>query len=197
MVSNTFSKKLFAVTIAAVAMLTLMVSPAFASEPVGAQVAITGGTLSGGDIGFTNFAPITLDGTAKTATATWTIANLVDARGTGAGWNMSLTLTQFKEYAAAAYVESGAALATSSVKVTTMPLVSAEDLTSSSAADIAVVAAETALDTATPVKLFTSDTDEGMGSFAASDMTVTLYVPANARAHTYKTDATVALVTGP
>jgi len=197
MVSNNFLKKLFAVTIATVTMLTLMVSPAFATEPEGAQVAITGGTLSGGDIGFTNFAAIQLDGTAKTATATWTISNVIDARGSGAGWNMSLTLTQFKEYAAAAYVESGATLATSSVKVTTAPEVTVVDVTSSSASDIAVVTSTTALDTATPVKLLTSDLNEGMGSFAVSDMTVTLSVPANARAHTYKTDATVALVTGP
>ena len=197
MVSNNFGKKLVALTFAAVMMLTLTVSPAFATEPEGAQVAITGGTLSGGDIGFDNYAAIQLDGTAKTAAATWTISNIVDARGTGAGWNLSLTLTQFKEYSGSAYVQDGVTLAASSVKVTTAPVVTVVDVTSSSASDIAVVSPATALDTGTPVKLLTSDLTEGMGSFAASDITATLSVPANARAKTYKTDATVSLVTGP
>jgi len=197
MANNTFAKKLVSLMIATVVMLSLMVVPAFATAAGDSQVSITGGNLSGGVIGFGNFSGISLDGTAKTATATWTIGNVIDARGTGAGWSVSLTLTQFKEWLTDAYVADGDTLATSSVRATTIPGVTAVDESSSAAADINVVAAETALDTATSVKLLTSDVNEGMGGFAVSDLTVTLYVPANTYAHTYKTDATVALSVGP
>ena len=191
-------KKLVAVLVAAVAILTLMVAPAFATEPDGtAQVAITGGTLSGGVIGFADFASIELDGMAKTSDATWTIGNVVDARGTGAGWSVSLTLAQLKEWDIDDYVTGGAALDTSSVTVKTAPAIEALDSSSSDAAAIAVVATDIALDTGLGVKLVTSDLSEGMGSYSVSNMTVTLHVPAKALAHTYKTDATVALTVGP
>ena len=198
MLNKLFAKRLVAVMVAAIAMLTLTVAPAFATEPDGSsQVAIVGGTLSGGVIGFTDFTSIDLDGTAKTSTAIWTIGNVVDARGTGAGWNVSLTLTQLKEWAADDYVVSGVALDTSSITVTTVPAMDEADATSADAAAIAVVAADTALDTGSGVKLLTSDVGEGMGSYTVSNMTVTLHVPAKALAHTYKTDATVALTVGP
>ena len=192
----TFSKKLFAVLVAAIAMISMTVAPAFASEH-SAQVAITGGTLTGGDIGLTNFTAIELDGSAKTSTATWTIGNITDATGTGAGWNVSLKLAPFKEWLTDAYVTDGVILAEESVKVTTLPSITAVDETSSSALDIAIVGANTALDTATGAKLLTSDTGEGMGKYSVTGMTVTLSVPASVRAHTYKTDATVALTVGP
>jgi len=83
------------------------------------------------------------------------------------------------------------------VTVTTAPSLTEVDETSSLASDITVIAVETALDTMAPVKLLISDSDEGMGSYTVTDMTVTLNLPASVHAGTYKTDATVALVTGP
>ena len=198
MLNKLFAKRLVAVMVAAIAMLTLTVAPAFATEPDGSsQVAIVGGTLSGGVIGFTDFTSIDLDGTAKTSTAIWTIGNVVDARGTGAGWSVSLTLAQLKEWDIDDYVTDGAVLDTSSVTVKTAPAIEALDSSSSDAAAIAVVATDIALDTGLGVKLVTSDLSEGMGSYSVSNMTVTLHVPAKALAHTYKTNATVALSVGP
>src|SRR5689334_4909338 len=116
--------------VAAVGMLALGGAlPAFAAADTG--VTISGDTLSGGGVTFANFSGITLDGTERAATATWSIANVVDPRGTGAGWNVSLTLTQLAEYASGNYVVSGKTLATSSIKVTTAPVVSQVDTTSS------------------------------------------------------------------
>lgn len=191
------SKKIIMLAVAMVATLSLLATSALATAPEGAQVAITGGSFAGGDINFANFTAVVLDGTKKAATATWTIDNVVDARGTGAGWNTTIQLTQFKEWLDEAYVVDGRSLATGSVTVTTAPTVTAADDTSSAAADIAAVTVETALDTLAPVKVLMSDTDEGMGSYAVTDMSVSLNIPANVHAATYKTDATVALVTGP
>jgi hypothetical protein len=189
--------KIVTLVVAMVATLSLFVTSALATETASSQVAITGGSLTGGDIHFTNFSAIELDGTKKSATATWTIANIVDARGTGTGWNTTLQLTQFKEWAADAYVTDGQVLAMDSVTVTTVPSLTDADDTSSLPSDIAIVTLGTPLDTLVPVKLLMSDINEGMGSYAVTDMTVTLNVPANVHAAAYKTDATVALVTGP
>jgi hypothetical protein len=168
--------------------------------PVGATadtgVTITGGTLSGGGLTFNNtgaFTGVTLNGSQQTTTETLSIANITDARGTGAGWNDSLTLTQLKQYSAGAYVVGGYTLPTSSIKVTTAPVVSLVDSTSSAASTITPVATNTALDTGSAVKLLDAAANGGMGSYSFSNITMTLTIPANAYAATYKTDATVSL----
>ena len=51
-----------------------------------------------GGITFATFTGITLDGTQKTSTADWAIADVVDPRETGDGWTVVLMLTQLKEY---------------------------------------------------------------------------------------------------
>jgi len=82
-----------------------------------------------GGITFAAFTGITLDGTQKTSTADWAIADVVDPRETGDGWKVVLMLTQLKEYntETSEYVAEGNALATSSVKVTAVPVVSDAD----------------------------------------------------------------------
>jgi len=178
----------------AAALLTLGTSlSAFAAADTGAT--ISGGTLSGGGLGFATFGAITLNGAQQTSTAAFTLANVTDARGTGAGWNVSLTLTPLAEYntGTSAYVTGGKTLAASSIKVTTAPVVSLVDSTSSPATTITPVATTTALDTGSAVKLLDAAANGGMGSYAFSNMTSTLTVPANAFAKTYKSDATVSL----
>lgn len=171
--------------------------PAFAAGETG--VTVTGAGLSGGGMGFNGFSAITLDGTQRTATATFSIANLVDPRGTGAGWNHSLTLTTLKEYdtVGSAYVVSGKELAASSMRVTTASIITLADATSSAANTVTPIPTTTALDTVSPVKLVSAAVAGGMGSYAVSDLTATLTVPASAYAKTYKTDATVSLNTAP
>ena len=178
----------------ATALLTLGMSlSAFAAADTGAT--ITGGTLSGGVLGFASFGAITLNGQQQTSTAAFTLTNVSDATGTGAGWNVSLTLTPLAEYntTTLAYVTGGKVLTGSSIKVTTAPVVSLVDSTSSAASTITPVAATTALDTNSAVKLLSAAANGGMGSYAFSNMTSTLTVPANAYANTYKSDATVSL----
>jgi hypothetical protein len=171
--------------------------PAFAAADTGAV--ITGGTLSGGGLGFASFGAITLNGAQQTSTAPFTLANVTDARGTGAGWNVSLSLTPLAEYntGTSAYVTSGKTLAASSIKVTTAPVVSLVDSTSSPANTITPVATTTALDTGSAVKLLSAAAAGGMGTYSFSTMTSTLTVPANAYAKTYKSDATVSLNVAP
>lgn len=158
---------------------------------------VSGGQLTGGGV---TFAPLsaTLNGSKVTASANWTIGDVSDARGTGAGWNVSMSLTQFKEVdGAGAYVTGGKSLATSSLKVLTVPTIAKKDSTSSETTTITPVALNTPLDTGSVVKLLSADADGGMGSYEFGNLGVTLTIPANAYAKTYKTEATVTLNEAP
>ena len=189
-------KKLLFV-VSAVTMLSMITVTAFAAEDTG--VTINGDTLSGGAITFADFGAVTLNGQQQTTTSTWNIGDIIDSRGTGAGWNLSLTLTQLKEYdtLGSAYVTDGYTIPTGSVAVSTVPTVALADGTSSPADTITAVVSSTQLDTGSPIKLLSAALDGGMGSYEIGDLTAQLTLRADAYAATYKTDATVALVTGP
>lgn len=171
------------------------VGPALAADK--SEVTVSSGGLTGGVITFADLGAVTLDGTQQTTPTTWSFTDIVDARGTGAGWNQTLTLTQLKEYAAGLYVVSGKQLATSSLKVTTAPVVSLADASSSPVNTVTPVTNTTALDSGSPVKLTSAALDGGMGSYALTAITATLTIPASAFAKNYRTDATVSLNTGP
>jgi len=175
--------------------------PAFASGPT--SVAISGTPVSGGALTPSNFTPITLDGiNAKTATANWSIGNVTDASGTGAGWNVSLSMTRLAQYdatlnaGAGGYTTGGHLLATSSIQATTPATVTLVG-SGSAATTVTPVAANTALDTGNAVKLLSAALNGGMGSYSFSALTATLTVPAATYAATYRSDATVSLNSTP
>ncbi len=158
--------------------------------PSFADVTITGATQSGGGLTYGLFTGVTLNGTAQTSTGTFTFQNIIDPRGTGAGWNISMTLTPFSEWSTT-YVGGGKAFATSSLQVTTASVVSWVDVTSSPTSTVTPAPVTTVLDAGAPVKLVSAAVGGGMGSYSLSMMTATLNVPANAYARQYKSDATV------
>ena len=163
------------------------------------RTAWAAGSLTGGTLTFSDFAASPLTGTQHMTSATWSIANIADTRGTGAGWNLSLTLTPLREYStgSSSYVPGGKALAAASVAVTQSPTVSLVDQTSSPTTTLTLIAAGTVLDTGAPVTLISAALGGGMGTYAFSALAVTLTVPASAYATTYRADATVTLTTGP
>jgi hypothetical protein len=179
--------------------LTAVAQAAPAGATADAGVTFAAGSLSGGSIGFNNFGGVTLNGTRQTTTATWSIADISDARGTGTGWHLSLTLTQLAEFnmGSSSYVNGGKKLPTSSVTVSTPPTVSLVDLSSSATSTITAVGAGTALDTGSSVKLLSAVAGGGMGSYSFGAMTVSLSDPATTYARTYETDATVTLDDAP
>lgn len=190
-------KKVVASAMAFGLVATAFSTTSFAAADTGTN--ITGTTnVVGGTVGFQTI-PVELDGTQTSGTANWTISDVTDARGTGAGWEISLTLTQFKEYDTdtQAYVTGGKVLANNSLKVSTPTVVSQVDSTSSSVGTITAVAADTPLDTGSSIVLLDAAKDGGMGTFSFSALGVTLTVPANTYAKTYKTDATVTLTQAP
>lgn len=183
----------FSATVAVAA--TAFTSNTFAAEP---STSIIKGELTGGDIGFKALPAATLTGSQLTTATDWSIGNVIDARGSGTGWNVSLTLTPFKEVAdGGSYVTNGKSLSASSLKVSGVPTVAAVDETSSDVSTISRVANETALDTGSAVKILSASANGGMGSYTFGNLDVTLTIPASAYATTYKTDATVSLNTAP
>lgn len=184
------------VTVAALAvMVTAMALPAAASD-----VAVSGGSLA-----FTaspaaaDFSAVTLDGAAKTTTAAVDAFEVNDARGTGAGWNVTVQATQMKEWdstlnsGAGGYVASGKTLPASSLALSA-PTVAA-DGTSSAAPSI--TSGPYTIDAGSAVKVASAAADAGMGKFDFSASTLTLSVPASSYAKTYRSDVTVSLNTGP
>ncbi len=187
-----FVFKTLTVTAAFVVSATAFSASSFANEST-----VAPGSLTGGGITFSAL-NTTLDGTKKVPTADWAINDIIDARGTGAGWNLSLTMTAFQEVdSAGAYVSGGKTLANNSLKVATSPNPTQKDTTSSETTTITSVTGATSLDTGSAVKLLSAKLDGGMGSYTVSNLGVALTIPANAYAKSYKTTATVALNTAP
>lgn len=164
----------------------------------------TDATVSGGVFEITatptvgNFTPVTLDGTAKTTPATLGTFEVNDARGTGAGWNVTVSATRFAEWdstlnaGVGGYVTGGKTLAVNSLSMAA-PTVAADGTTSTAPS---LTTGPYTIDNGA-VKTASAATDTGMGKFDFSSTTLTLSIPASAYAKTYRSDVTVSLVTGP
>ncbi|THE13438.1 hypothetical protein E1I69_07435 [Bacillus timonensis] len=192
--NKSFFKKIVVSAVAFGIAATALSTQSFAAT----DATVSGGSLTGGGV---TFAPLTatLDGSKVTTAADWKIGEIIDARGTGDGWNLTMTLKQFKEYDTVAndYVTNGKVLPAGSLKVSTAPTISKKDSTSSEITTITPVGLEKELDTGSPVNLLSAAVDGGMGSYTFGDLGVQLTIRADAYAKTYKTDATVTLNTAP
>ena len=161
-----------------------------------ANVTITGGLLSITNPAVGNFAGVTLNGTAQTTTATFGAFSATDARGTGAGWNVTVQATQFAEHNGTIYVASGETLPTSSLSMPA-PTVAKSDGTSS--AEPSITAGPYTIDAGSAVKIASAAADgTGMGSYDFTQGgSLSLHIPASAYAKTYRSDVTLSVVTGP
>lgn len=158
-------------------------------------------TVSGGSLGITNpqvgdFAAVTLNGTDQTSTATMDPFTVTDGRATGAGWNVTISATQFAEWETAAYIAGGKLLPASSL---TMPALTVAKDDPSSSAVPSITAGPYTIDSGSAVKLASADADgTGMGSYIFSQSgPLSLSVPASAFAKLYRSDVTVSVNSGP
>ncbi len=172
----------------AVAALTL--AAAAVAGTVTATATITGAgslTLSHGSTGSVTD---TLDGSDQTAS--WTLPlTVADARGTGTGWNLTVTSTTFNDGA-------GHTLATTASSMTGVTSAcvnggTCTNGTNSVTYPITVPAASTA---PTAVKFFNAAANTGMGRFTVTP-TIGVSIPGNAFAGTYTSTMTIAAVSGP
>ena len=184
--------RMIAATMAATAVLGIAATPAHAADA--ADVTVTGGSLSITSVTIGNFAGVTLDGSAKTTTATVDPLSVTDARGTGAGWNVTMQGTQFTEHDGTAYVTGGKTLPLNSLSLSALT-VAANGTTSPAPSTLSPSGID---NTTGAVKIASAAVDEGMGQydFTGADK-LSLGIPASAYAKTYRSDITVSVVSGP
>jgi WxL domain surface cell wall-binding len=169
---------------------TLVTTSSALAANVTATATVSAGTLSLS----TSAAPsvaATLNGTDQSPTYTLPMT-VADNTGSGTGWNVTITSTQFATTAPVHTLSTSA----SSVTGTTSTCASGTtctDPTNAISYPLAVPAGPTA---PTAVKLFNAAANTGMGSFTITP-TVQVAIPANAFAGTYTSTVTVAVVSGP
>ncbi|MDP9069504.1 MAG: WxL domain-containing protein [Actinomycetota bacterium] len=190
----------FATSLLAVTVVSTLAMPAASAATDPTDISLTGGDLTATTPTVGDFAAVTLDGTAKSTTAAMGTWDVTDARGTGLGWNLTFQATQFAEWdstlnaGAGGYVTGGKKLAASSLKMP-VPSVLADGTLS---ALPTILTGPYTLDSGSAVKVASAALDAGMGNY---DFTpggsLTLTVPANAYARTYRSEVTVSVVSGP
>jgi hypothetical protein len=152
---------------------------------------VTGGAaLSASSTGSPSFS-LTLNGVDQTASYTLP-AQAIDPRGTGAGWNLTVTSTQFNDGSghtfptgASSITAASNACGASSTCTTATNSVSYTNLTLPSGPTAPAA-----------VKFFNAAANTGMGKIDVS-ATVSVAVPANVFAGTYTSTVTVSIVSGP
>jgi hypothetical protein len=162
---------------------------ALAAFLVAAPDGLAAGTLSES----TSAAPsvaVTLNGTDQTAPYTLPVT-VTDTRGTGAGWNLTITSTQFK---------TGAPVTRLAANASTMSASSSKCAVGSCTNPVNTVtyplAVPAGIVAPAPVKFFNAALASGLGTFTVTPA-ISVAVPANSLKGTYTSTITLAIATGP
>jgi WxL domain surface cell wall-binding len=160
-----------------------------------AHAATADATLTGGTLSFINSTPgnvtfpgVTLNGADQTTSQTQSL-DISDARGTGIGWNVTATSTQF--------ISGANTLPVGSVTIASAPAVACDASVTCTTATSSGVSYPYTLPVAAPAtKMFNAAANTGLGAQTVTP-TWQLLVPAYAKAGTYTSTWTFSLVSGP
>ena len=134
-----------------------------------------------------SFGVITLNGMVQTATATMGTFTVVDSRGSGVGWNVTVQESQF--------ITAGHTLPLGSVS---MPQPNVAKGTPQSTNVPTILPGPYVIDSASTVKIASAPADgSGEGSYIFTPGLLTLTVPANTYGGTYTSTVTVSVISGP
>ncbi len=150
-----------------------------------ATATVIPGTLSESADATTATSPLTLNGTNQSTSYSFAI-NVIDARGTGAGWNLTMQTSQF-ETSGDTYQ-----LSTTASTLNTVAAACATGTCSASGGAVQVPGS----DLSTAAKIWSAGANDGMGSWTITP-TVNVAIPANTYAGTYTSNVTVDLIAGP
>lgn len=157
---------------------------------VTATATVTAGTLSLSTSATPSVAS-TLDGTDQTPNYTLPMT-VLDATGSGTGWNVTITSTTFTTGGGSPHLLSTTASNATGVS-SSCATGTCTNPTNSITYPLGVPAGSTA---PTAVKLFNAAANSGMGKFTITP-TISVSIPANTYAGTYTSTVTVAVVSGP
>ena len=178
---------------AAALLLSLVVVLATAAVATATSITTTATVTGTGSVslaaGATASFSDTLDGTDQTVTYQIPLT-VIDARGTGGGWNMTVTSTQF--------TTGTHTLATGASSITTIASAcnAGSTCTNPTNAVTVPIAVPAAVSAPAAVKFFNSAANTGMGSFTVTP-TISVTIPGNAYAGSYASTVTVAVAAGP
>jgi WxL domain surface cell wall-binding len=146
------------------------------------------GSLTESGPATTSATPVTLNGVDHTTTYTLGLT-VVDSRGSGAGWNLTITSTTFTTGTHSLSTTASSIKATPTVVCNT----SCTNPTNGITYPVGVPAGTSA---PTPVKFFDAAAGTGTGSFTITP-TITISIPANTFTGSYTSTVSVAVVSGP
>jgi len=151
-----------------------------------ASAQVIAGTLSETADASATATAVTLNGTDQTTSYSFNI-NVIDARGTGAGWNVTMQTSQFQNAGNTHQLSTTAS---------TLNTVAATCVASTTCSASGGSAQTPGSDLSTTAKIWSAASNEGMGSWTVKP-TVNVAVPANTYADTYTSNVTVDLIAGP
>jgi hypothetical protein len=174
--------------------LVIVAALVFPASSMAASATSTG-TVEGGSLSLTTSAAPTfsaiLDGTDQTPSYTLPLT-IEDLRGTGEGWNATITSTQFTTGGVTPHTLATSASSITGVSNSCVESVSCTDPTNAVGYPLTVPAGAEA----EAVKFFNAAEETGMGVFSTTP-TVQVSIPADTYAGTYTSTVTLASVSGP
>jgi hypothetical protein len=178
------------ITFVGIGLAALILASAAVAGTVTATATVTGAGALSLVNGATASISDTLDGSDQTVSYSVPLT-VIDARGTGAGWNLTLTSTTFNNGA-------GQTLATNASTVASVAMAcnsggTCTNPTNAITYPVTVPAAATA---PAAVKVFNAAANTGMGRFTVTP-TINVAIPGNSYAGSYTSTLTVAAVSGP
>lgn len=197
---NLFTNRLsrFAFSLGLSALLAVgATAPAFAqSSGDDTNVTVSGTTLSWTPPTVSDLSGISLSGANQTVSGSLSAFQVIDARGTGVGWNVTIEATQLKEYATGSYVVDGKTIAVGTMTVS-QPSITPGTGSSAAPAQAADTGITKVIDNGSAQTIVSAVATTGMGTFDFGSAEVKVVIPANAYAVTYRSDVTITLSATP
>src|SRR5262249_14512852 len=181
----------YMLVLVAVILVGVLVSAGAVADTAPVTGTLAAGTLSESTSATPSFS-VTLNGTDQTASYTLPIS-VTDSRGSGAGWNLTVTSTQFSTGGGSPNRLAASASTINGVSATCGAGASCTDPTNTVRYPLGLPAGSPA---PTAVKFFNAALNTGLGKFTITP-TVQVTVPANSFAGTYTSTVTLAIVSGP
>ena len=180
-------RKILSLGIAVLAM-SAVAAPTFAADSDQSKLSAA---IESGDLVFAPapsdvaFNAIKITGRPEETNGTFQGFGVVDARGTGAGYHLTLQATRFKSDAGL--------LPADSLMIGVAKINAGRGVTSQAPK----WAGERTVDNEKGIVVLSADVDEGLGLFNIEDSPMTLAIPASVKAGTYTSVLEATLVTGP